>query len=260
MGSELHGVDISVHNGKVDFEKLSHAVDFVMVRGGYSTQTDINFLANAKGCEQYKIPYGVYWFSYAKNKEDAVEEAAKCLAVIGENKLSPIYPIAYDYEYDSLAFANKLGLKLSAREIESFAISFLEHIRLNGRTPMLYTNVDFYNRYYKGIANSYLLWLAQWEVFKPSIKCQMWQSTSTKKINGIKGSVDYNTWYKNEETTEEKNKKQGLIDKYWNKYYRVANEIIGGKYGVGAERKKLLKENGYDAEFAQAVVNYILYG
>ena len=87
----------------------------------------------------------------------------------------------------------------------------------------------------------------------------MWQKTSTKKINGVIGNVDYNVCYRNYSANKTKTEDK-IKNKMWEKYLKIAQEILKGKYGNGAERKEKLKAQGLDAEFAQDVVNYLIYG
>ena len=45
---------------------------------------------------------------------------------------------------------------------------------------------------------------------------------------------------------------------FWNKYTEAAKDVIAGKYSSGSERRKMLTEAGYDYDFVQAIVNYML--
>lgn len=258
--SNLYGVDLSVHNGNVNFKKLSYEVDFVMLRGGYSKTIDEKFLSNAKDCEKHGIPYGIYWFSYAFTAEEGKSEAKYCLEVIKENNLKPALPIAFDYEEGSYNYAKSKGQDVSPENICSIANAFLTEVKAEGYKELLYTNVDYYNRIFYSIVPKYHIWLAQWGVSKPCKQCDMWQSSSTKKFNGIQGEVDYDIAFYNYLTKEETDKKEKIKNYAWEKYLKVANEIINGKYGNGEERKNKLKQCGLDYELAQDVVNYLIYG
>ena len=37
--SNLYGIDISYHNGEIDFSKIKSKVDFVIMRSGYGNKT-----------------------------------------------------------------------------------------------------------------------------------------------------------------------------------------------------------------------------
>ena len=79
-GAVAKGLDVSHHQGKIDWEKVSKSdVDFVIIRCGYgnniASQDDKYFAQNVAGCEKYNIPYGIYIYSYALNVSDAKSEA-----------------------------------------------------------------------------------------------------------------------------------------------------------------------------------------
>lgn len=58
--------------------------------------------------------------------------------------------------------------------------------------------------------------------------------------------------------------REKVQDKYlsamWEKYEKVADEVIGGKYGNGRTRKSKLAAAGYDYDLVQTIVNVKLGG
>ena len=65
------GVDISEHNGSVDFQALKNAgVQFAILRLGYGSdyvsQDDSRFSENVRKAETAGMPWGAYLYSYAK--------------------------------------------------------------------------------------------------------------------------------------------------------------------------------------------------
>ena len=76
----IKGVDISEFNGKVDFNLLkSNGIQFVIIRTGFGSdfanQQDKYLEANIKGCEAVGLPWGVYHYAYATNRQGGVNEA-----------------------------------------------------------------------------------------------------------------------------------------------------------------------------------------
>ena len=74
------GVDISVHNGNVDFNALKAAgIQFVIIRCGYGSdftyQDDERFADNVRKAEAADMPWGTYLYSYALNRDMAKSEA-----------------------------------------------------------------------------------------------------------------------------------------------------------------------------------------
>ena len=69
-GATLKGIDVSVHNGEIDWVKVkADGIDFAIIRCGYgqnqTNQDDSRWEYNVSECERLGIPYGVYLYSYA---------------------------------------------------------------------------------------------------------------------------------------------------------------------------------------------------
>lgn len=194
--TDLYGIDVSYHNGHIDWLKVKHTVDFAIIRAGYGKNNiDKEAENNVWGCIENGIPFGLYWFSYALNT-DMVKEEADYLCDFAD-RTKPTFPLCFDWEYDSDNFATKSGVVMTNDKREQFARIFLNRVEERGYYAMLYSNVDYINN--KGFADllsRYDLWLAHWGVSKPSVPCGIWQSTEKGKVNGIKGNVDVNHSYK----------------------------------------------------------------
>lgn len=193
-----YGIDISTHNGTIDFEKVkkSGKVDFVMIRAGYGQNNiDKQFKRNIEECNRLGIPCGVYWFSYALNAEMAKKEAQFCLAAVKPYRLE--YPIAFDFEYDSVNYAARQGVTITKTLASAIAKGFCDEIEKAKYYCLNYTNIDYINRYFSEEVNKkYGLWLAVWnDNEKPPKTCQIWQYSSKGKIDGMSGNVDMNRAY-----------------------------------------------------------------
>ena len=69
--------------------------------------------------------------------------------------------------------------------------------------PIIYTNIDFYNRCLKGYFDEYPLWVAHYlQPHKPRIKRDwtFWQHSEPGRVNGIYAKVDFNVF--NGDSTE----------------------------------------------------------
>ena len=259
---KFNGIDVSEFNGNINWKKVKSHIDFAMIRAGYGSSTvDEKFKQNANGCTANNIPFGVYWFSYALNENMAVNEARMCLSVVKSFKLS--CPIAFDFEYDSLRYANSKGYNINANKMCAIASAFLNEIKANGYKVLLYTNPDFwYNKGFKNLGNSYPIWCAHWGVDKPGVYCSMWQDSNKGKIEGIDGNVDTDVSYVEYDLPIDNDNWKKEVDKimcqYSETYYNVAMDIIKGFYGNGEERVRKLKEAGYDPKISQNVVNLLM--
>ena len=107
----LNGIDVSRHQGYIDWGKVKPHIDFAMIRAGFGNNNlDAKALFNMAQCERLGIPFGVYWFSYALHPEMARKEADYCLDIVGKRKLA--FPVVYDFEYDTVTHAIKQGAKV----------------------------------------------------------------------------------------------------------------------------------------------------
>lgn len=204
----LKGIDVSKHNGVIKWMDVKYHIDFAMLRAGYGKNNiDSMFNRNATECERHGIPYGVYWFSYAYTPEMARNEAKYCLEIISE--YNPTFPVCFDFEYDSTAYAKKNGVTVTKKLMCDMAIAFLSEIEKAGYYAMNYTNIDYLNKGFSSLTSKYDTWLAQWSVKTPSKPCGIWQYSDSGKVAGIAGKVDMNYSYHDyaEITNKMKNKK-----------------------------------------------------
>lgn len=195
------GIDVSEWQKTIDWEKVKAAgIDFAMIKAGSGrNRIDPQFKHNISECNRLGIPCGVYWFSYAYTEELARNEAKYCLAAIAPYKLD--YPVAYDFEYDSVDNAEKLGIEITKEMASSFARAFLGEIEAARYYAMLYTNADYLTRYFDSeLAKRYDVWLAQWPSkpnldTKPSQAGGIWQYSNTGSVDGISVRVDLDAAY-----------------------------------------------------------------
>ena len=106
---QTQGVDISEHNGAVDFAALTQAgVKFAILRLGYgsdyTSQDDAQFVQNVRKAEAAGMPWGAYLYSYAKDASMAQSEARHALRLLQGRK--PLYGVWYDVEDSQIAGAD----------------------------------------------------------------------------------------------------------------------------------------------------------
>lgn len=193
------GIDVSKWNGDIDWGKVKNAgVEFAIVRAGYrglstgSLVEDPCFKTNMQGAASAGLEVGVYFFSQAVNEVEAVEEASAVLKLIREYELD--YPIFIDSESTGRN-GRADGLDVETRTLVCEA--FCRTIENAGYEAGVYANRNWYNN--NLIANrleSYYIWLAEYRSI-PLYEgyYNMWQYTSSGKIDGIDGNVDFNIAY-----------------------------------------------------------------
>lgn len=142
-GAVMKGIDVSEHNGEIDWEKVKNdGIDFAIIRCGYGqdmeSQDDDYWEANVEACEALGIPYGVYLYSYADTLEKAQSEAQHVLRLLEGH--DPAYPVYYDLE-------DNITLELSDSMKTQVAATFCNIITDNGYEAGVYSSLYWWNDY-----------------------------------------------------------------------------------------------------------------
>ncbi len=193
------GIDVSKWNGNIDWNKVKNSgVDYVIIRGGFGTSTvDSKFKTYIEGASNAGLKVGVYWFSYATTPEKAVQEARKCLQTISPYRNSITYPVFFDYEYDSVKYANSNDVLITKNSATQIANSFINTIKAYGYDTGIYTNKNFSSTYFTDeLINSTNLWVAQYNTTNTfNNTYSMWQYSEKGVVPGISSYVDLNYTY-----------------------------------------------------------------
>lgn len=266
------GIDVSQHNGVIDFAKVksNSDVEFVILRDGFGRNTiDKKFKDNVNGFKKVGINVlGTYHFSYALSAKDAENEAVFAVNTAKEAGLGKDIIIFYDLEYDSVRYATQNGVKIDKAACIKYTEAFCQKVKALGYTPGVYFNQDYYkNMYTPECLNKYVCWLADYNG-DPNYPCSFQQYSSTGKVPGMTGNVDMNYDFRKGTTTSKPaatttskpaaSTSKPASGKKSNE--EVAKDVLAGKYGNGDERKKKLTAEGYDYNAVQAIVNKLSSG
>ncbi len=196
------GPDISKHNGNVDIKRVRDAgYRRIGIRAGYGkNNVDQKYISNALACHNLGVNVLLYWFSYAYNVPMAVAEAE--FAVSQAAKYWKKCPIAFDFEYDSVNYARKNGVRITKQLATDMAVAFLKAVKDAGYIPVIYVNKDYLQNYFDvsritAELGTVYVWYAR---YTSALKAgeddvAIWQYTSTARIPGIRGNVDMNRFY-----------------------------------------------------------------
>ena len=197
-GSGTLGIDVSKWNGNIDWTAVKNSgVSYVIIRCGYRGSSegalikDSKFENNIKGAINAGLKVGVYFFSQAIDKNEAVEEASMVLECIKNYKIS--YPVFLDVEpsggrADSISVATRTEI----------CKAFCETIQGYGYTAGIYANKNWFEEKINTseLSSKYKIWLAQYAAAPTYTgRYDMWQYKATGKIKGISGDVDMNLSY-----------------------------------------------------------------
>lgn len=205
------GIDVSKHNGKVDWDKVKSAnqVDYAILRCGYGResvkQIDEQFERNYSECKRVGMPVGVYHYSYAMSEADAIKEAEFCYKLIKGKQFE--YPVYYDIE-------EAKQIALGKEKVQAIAKAFCSYLEAKGYWVGLYSmDSTFTSLLDTTMQKRYGCWVARVENVQP--KCcktyGMWQYSWKGKINGINGETDMNYCYVDYPTLIKKNGKNGCV-------------------------------------------------
>ena len=180
MGLLTTGVDISHHNGHIDFGKLkANGVQFVIVKASEAFEIDPMFEFNYAHAHEAGLLCGAYHFF--RTNVDAVNQMNHFLRVIPPRCGDLIHAI--DVETDD----GGVGVYDAAHA----AVMQVKHI--TGRYPFLYSGMSFYHDYLSDITEC-PLWIARYGLMIPSPMPQIWQFSDHAKL-GAPNPTDGNRFY-----------------------------------------------------------------
>ena len=197
----VHGIDVSKYQGDIDWSATKRGgVAFAFIKateGG--DHLDSKFQQNWHGAARSGVPRGAYHFYYFCRT--AIEQARWFIRNVPRDPKS--LPPVLDMEWNHGSKTCKY--KPSPAKVRAEMKTFLSIVKRHyGKTPLIYTTVDFYkdNQLYKLRNNEF--WLRSVaghpsQVY-PGQRWSFWQYTGTGKIPGIRGETDINVFAGNPST------------------------------------------------------------
>lgn len=260
----LNGIDISNWQRGIDLSKVP--CDFVIAKAtegiGYVDKSCDGFIQQALKSGK-KI--GFYHFARPTANNDPIREA--------------------DYFYNNCKGYFGKGIPILDWEAENkhnvaYAKRWLDRVyQLSGVKPVIYMSESVVNaNNWSAVAEAdYGLWVAKYRDNNPDYNYNManagsrphvkwwkfycmWQWTSSGRLNGYNGNLDCNVFYGDGTTWDAYAGKSTSVTKPHPKpasktTSQLAEEVIAGQWGNGADRKKRLTAEGYDYDAVQKVVN-----
>ena len=240
-------IDVSEHQGVIDWEKVMPHIDGAILRcgygGDYEDQDDSQFFRNADECTRLGIPFGVYLYSYAKSIQGAQYEADHVLRLINGYELA--YPVYLDLE--------ESGTESGAIERANIFGDIIEEA---GYWCGVYANLNWWENYLPGL-DRFTKWVAQYNRVceYTGSNLDIWQYTSKGNLPGISGNVDMNECYRDFPGEILSCAKAEEVKPTNKTVSELVEEVLDGKWGNGDDRKNRLTAAGYDYESVQNAVN-----
>ena len=249
----LKGIDVSGYQGNIDWKKVKNdGVKFAIIKLGTIYDEDENsiestFEKNYNECIKNNIPIGVYVYNYCNSIEALKKGANWVLEVLNKRALN--LPVYLDMEDKTIVSEGKAALTNQCNE-------FAKILTNAGYKVGVYANLNWFENYLeaKKFNSNISVWVAQYyKECEYEGKYDIWQYSSSGKVDGISGNVDMNYLYNENiiKNTDNNGPEDKTIDE-------LAQEVIDGKWGNGEDRRKRLEEAGYDYDKVQDKVNSIL--
>ena len=193
-GYEIHGIDISHHQGTIDWATLKdeavideRPIRFIMIKATEgANKIDENFKDNFYNAREYGFTRGAYHFYGTRSTAKAQAQFFISQVKLEKGDLPPVLDVEH---------------KPSNQTDEEFKQSVLEWLRIvenhYGVPPIVYTYYKFKLRYLSDSSfDAYPYWIAHYYVDKVEYEgaWKFWQHTDAGRLPGIKGDVDFNIY------------------------------------------------------------------
>lgn len=201
----LKGIDISMHNGTIDFNKFKeNGFDVVIIKATEGVNfIDPNLNKLYEGASKVATNIGFYHFMSEKTSPS--QQAIDFWNAIKDKKFN-VLP-CLDIETNEY--------KRSGKEVSNRCVEFLEKFeQISGYRCMIYTGGFFGRDILDDRVKKYKGWIAHYNVSKPmqtGFQVVGHQFTETGTALGVKGKVDLNTF--TDEVLIKKDSKIGPLDK-----------------------------------------------
>ena len=193
-GYEIHGIDISHHQGEIDWQTLKDEgmidkfpVRFIMIKATEgATKVDENFVDNFYQAREYGFTRGAYHFYSVHSSAQAQAEFFIKNVKLERGDLPPVLDVEHKPKNQTdEEFQQSIQLWLNMVEFHY------------GVKPIIYTYYKFKMKYLNdSVFDDYPYWIAHYYVEKVEYKgaWKFWQHTDVGKLPGIKGNVDFNIY------------------------------------------------------------------
>jgi lysozyme len=185
---ESFGIDVSHHNGKINWEQVPE-VDFVYIKATEgATYVDPMYQQNINGARARKFRVGAYHYFRTTSSVQKQFENYKKHVMKSDIDLIPMVDV-------------EECKKWSATQFQDSLMRFIQLVKSHyGKAPMIYSVNTFYNKYCAPRFNNFHLIIGRYGNEKPFIKGKgtytIWQKSQTGKLSGIPKEVDIDVFRK----------------------------------------------------------------
>jgi len=187
----VFGTDISRHQGKINWEKLSgfrfegHKIEFVFIKASEGeTWQDEQFEHNWKKAKKHHVLRGAYHFYNPKVNSKIQMKNFTNVVKMEKGDLPPVLDVEIESSLPKKTY--RAGVLNCLKIMES----------TYGMKPIIYTNQKLYHEYFKPKAfQEYRFWISRLRNTPPKMKkWHFWQFTYEAVIDGTNEYVDINAF------------------------------------------------------------------
>lgn len=188
-GYMVHGIDVSYHQGKIDWAKVEHPndeldLDFAFIRASVGEKIDSRFKENwaaSKG-QIIRGAYHYYWSDLNSAKQARLFIAQVALEA---GDLPPVLDIE--------RLPNKQSRSQWLKGLRNYLRMLEEHY---GVKPIIYSGDTFYADYLQAHLADYPIWIANYNGVKAphAAAWNFWQYSDRAVIPGINEYTDINVY------------------------------------------------------------------
>jgi len=185
---ELHGIDVSHYQSFINWPLVAQqGVDFAFVKASEgATLQDTLFRENWRHIRAASLVRGAYHFFRPRVSARSQVDNFISMVDLEYGDLPPVLDV------EVLDGADKIQL-ITGMRTWLFLIELEYQVK-----PIIYTNLQFYNRYLAGHFADYPLWIARYNRREPVLACgrewDFWQYGNRGRIEGMNGFVDFNVF------------------------------------------------------------------
>ena len=182
----VKGIDISSHNGSIDFAKVvSDTVDFVYIKASEGENfRDSLFYRNYTGACRNGLAVGAYHFF--RFDREGWRQGHNFLATVRNLRLD--LPLAIDVE--EWGNASSFDTDDVVRQLHDM----IDYLNEYGKKVIIYTNRDGYNRFIRFRFDGIPVWISSFSPRPLDAEWKLWQHSHKGKIKGIDGDTDIDTY------------------------------------------------------------------
>ena len=188
----IHGIDVSWHQGRINWPMVKSMevrgvhLDFAFIKATEGLgRVDAQFRRNWEEARDAGMIRGAYHYFLATKSGRAQAENFLATISLESGDIPPVVDVEDTYGVrDTL-------IRLRVQE-------WLDVVQTStGTKPIIYTNVDFYERHLGRMFDGYPLWAAHYlQKENPRIDrdWSFWQHSESGRVSGINAPVDFNVF------------------------------------------------------------------